>query len=382
VIAPESSPAATPQLRETITINTPGQPHRAELLIDQLIESANSRDGQLHECMAAITKFNSKSFGAKAKASDAINWIFQNKGIATSSEAGDVILDEKRKMSGLGAAKLLTEKVLDELELQVVTSTLQLASTLGAPAPNKLEQNKASRQLEDLVGMEMANRAKMILSNQSSFEFFRPCDDIWNVSQLERRVQTAAQAAASNDRIVGEIRSDLHKYNTHSPAIVVSQKLVRTSLCIASLSPSMVGPAAQVLLFGYVLLSGGSEESKLMRELYMDKRLECRASALREEAHLAFDNYRMGIMTKNKVLTAVSQQLLEKLTSPALARQFLSAPQCPTLDDRTVQQVVYQDGPTESKLSGGRALVAEDGSQEVSNEGADNQMRFVIDVGH
>jgi len=371
-----SSSAAAPQLRETITVNTPA-PAQADLISD-LIESASSRDSQVHECLETINKFNSKTLNVKAKANDAINWIFLTKGISSSSEAGDVILDEKRKMTGLGAAKLLKEKVLDDLELQVVTSTLQLASTLGAPAANKLEQEKAARQLEDLVGKEAADGAKMILANQARHDFTVPCNDIWNVTQLQHRVQAATQAAALNDRIVGEIRADLHKYNTHSGAGLVSQKLVRTSLCIASLSPSLVGPAAQALLFGYVLLSGGSEEAKIMHELYMDKRLECRANLLGEEAHLAFDNFRMGVMTNNRVLASVSEQLLQKLTSPALAHDLLTAAICPAIDDRAAEQVVYQAG---ANASGHNALVSVDHMQESSPEDADSQMRFVIDVG-
>jgi len=371
---------ATPQLQSTISV-TERQPVRSDF-IDDLVDAASARDAQVNECNEAIKKFASKQTSVKSHASDIIYWMFMTRGISSSTEAGNLILDERKKVTTLGGAKLMKEKVIDDLELQVVTSVLQLAATVGSPAPNKLEQDKAIRQLEDLVGKEMAENTRATLLNHANDAVPVPCNDIWNVTQLQHRLQTTTQAAALNDRIVGEISADLHRYSVHSKASFVSQKIVRTSLSVVSLTPTIVGPAAQLLLFGYVFLSGGSEETKVMRELYMDKRLETRASVLREEAHLVFDNFRMGVMTKNQVLTTVSQHLLAKLTSPEFADQLLTASKCPTVDEKAMQQVVYKDPSIDSKVIPSESTASSDAhTQSVIKEG-DAGMRFVVDAGH
>jgi len=363
--ASESSSAAeTPQLHEIITVNENEDRSSTDFFTD-LIDTANKRDSRVQESVAEVNKYGAKLFLIKSQASDALNFIFMHKGVSVSSEAGDVILDEKIKMNGLGAARLLHEKVRDELELQVIASTLQLATAVGSSDMSTTEADTATTQLANLVGDEAANRAKTAFSNQSAAMLAPPSGNIWNVPQLQRRIQAAVEAAAMNDRICSEVRDDVHRYNTHTSAMLGVHRIVQTALCITSLSPNVIGPASQALLFGYVLMTGGSEQNKLLKELYMDKRLECRAIALREEAHLAFDNYHLGILTKNKALTAASQQLLAKLTSPTLAQQLLNSPDCPVIAVQTVEQVLEQDCPEtgkQKKLFAGRKTVSVKGA--------------------
>jgi len=334
------SSKATLKLQETVTVTAVVGPQST--ILSDLIDAANKRDPKVQRSTAEVNKYGEKIFLFKTQASDAINSVFMHKGVSVSSEAGDVILDEKLKLNGLGAAKLLNEKLRDELELQVIASTLELASAIGSAEPTNSDIDEATKQLATLVGDENANKARIALANQMAGLVSAPAGKVWSVPQLEHRVQTAVQAAAINDRIADDIRHDVHKYNTHTSTILGAHRFLRTALCIASLSPNAIGPAAQGLLFGYVLMTGGSEQSKLLKELYMDKRLESRATALREESHLAFDNYRVGVLTKNKVLASVSEQLLGKLTTPVMAHQLLTSAECPVVDAHTVEQALAE----------------------------------------
>ena len=79
------------------------------------------------------------------------------------------------------------------------------------------------------------------------------------------------------------------------------------------MTPTFVGPAAKTALVAFVMATGGPEQCKLLKELYLDKRLESRCKALNEEAHLAVDNYQLALLTKNPVLLGYSESLVGQM---------------------------------------------------------------------
>ena len=146
----------------------------------------------------------------------------------------------------------------------------------------------------------------------------------WSLTQTRTRIESAVQAAATTDPIVKELQEDVHHFNHHKTSTMVAHRMVRVALSTVSLAPSVVGPAAQALMFGYLAITGGTEQEKLLRELYLDKRLSCRARLLSEQAHLAFENYQLASMTNNKLLMECSEQLVGKMTNPDLATKLLT----------------------------------------------------------
>jgi hypothetical protein len=115
----------------------------------------------------------------------------------------------------------------------------------------------------------------------------------------------------------------VHKYNQHTQITNTAQRVVRVALNVASLTPNFVGPASQAVLFGYVMLTGGSEQSKIMKELYMDKRLQSRASLLNQEADLAIHQYQLGSATNNLALVACSELLVSRMVGQDAAEKLL-----------------------------------------------------------
>ncbi len=133
------------------------------------------------------------------------------------------------------------------------------------------------------------------------------------ITGARRRLRSAISTAVKRDPIVDEVTNDVHRYNTHSSPVLAAHRAVRTALCVISLAPNIAGPAAQVALFASVVLSGGSESSKVMKELYMDKRLESRVETLAEETHLILENHKIGVLTNNASLARCSEELLVRL---------------------------------------------------------------------
>ncbi|HEY9772430.1 MAG TPA: hypothetical protein V6C81_01330 [Planktothrix sp.] len=294
-----------------------------EKTIAELTTAALNQNVDVLRAQAVVAHFKNKKAMLKQRADDALNSVFMFKGVSLSSEAGDVILDEKLKIDSLGAANYYKQQVQDELEMKVLATFLQTASTIGDTRSTPEDIQQSEKQLSDLVGGGAAEKAVAQLRDMPARSLREYTAHDINVLGNLQRSMSALQAAAKKDPIVEEIKTEVHSFNQHSQVVMGLHRLVRVSLSVASLAPNVVGPASQAVLFGYVVLSGGSEQSKVFKELYMDKRLDCRAATLREEVHLAFDNYKTGLLTHNSLLMASSMGVLSRLTSPTMAADLV-----------------------------------------------------------
>jgi hypothetical protein len=146
----------------------------------------------------------------------------------------------------------------------------------------------------------------------------------WDVVDLQSIAHDAAAAAARRDPIVGEIRNDLMHFSTHRKGVESTHKTARVTLSTLSLCPSVIGPAAQATLFGYFAVACGPEASKLLSELYLDKRLSTRAQLLQQETRLILESYQMGAVTHNRQLQYCSQQMLTRLAGTTAAQSLLA----------------------------------------------------------
>jgi hypothetical protein len=67
-------------------------------------------------------------------------------------------------------------------------------------------------------------------------------------------------------------------------------------------TPSIISPVAQIALLTFLTATGGPEEAKLLKELYLDRRIECRYKMLNQETTQAINNYNVAAITGNTVL--------------------------------------------------------------------------------
>lgn len=320
-------PDTAQKLQGGVTISVPDA--FGSCVVD-LVQTAEKQNEDFTRYSEAVDHYSTLGRRVRHRAGDALNYTLMYKGISASSEAGDVILGEKEKLKSLASAQYLRQKTHDDLQLKVLSGVMQLAMAMGNG--DELDRNTQFKQGQDeltkLVGKEQTDRTIAVLKSMRDHEALQAktiSKPIWSVSQTQKRIQSAVQAAALADPIVKEIETDVHKYNHHGNATLVGHRLVRVALSTVSLAPSLVGPAAQALLFGFLAVSGGTEQEKLLSELYLDKRLSSRARLLSEEAHLAFENYQLAAMTNNKLLMSCSEQIVTRMTSGDTAAKLLNA---------------------------------------------------------
>jgi hypothetical protein len=267
---------------------------------------------------------------------DMINFCILIKGVSPSSEGGDIILGEKSKLKGLASAVYLRQKTSDEAELQLTSATIQLAGGLGNPdtAEGQAQISESMQEITKLAGKEAADKALSQLKQWQTADAGTTLPvvnkPLWTVAEVKTHIDEALAASLGNDAVMTDIKDAIHHFNHHSDNVMAAHRVARTALCLASLTPDFVGPAAQVVLFTYITITGGTEQEKILRELYIDKRLTSRVDLLGEQAHLAIYSYQLAALTQNSLLMNCSKQLLTRLCGTDTANRLLS----PTGADR------------------------------------------------
>ncbi|MGH9548133.1 MAG: hypothetical protein ACRD3W_02115, partial [Terriglobales bacterium] len=273
---------------------------RAGARIDELLEAALDRDPRTAVLDQAVKHYRKTSQKVIAETKDATDYLIPYRGFGPSSEAGDVILDEKVKLKSRASAEFARQKQIDETHIKVVSSVMQLAMGLGMTDQTRGEEVTQSgyESLKQLVGDEEADRTKQELLTWSKGKEMPESvtrRGIWDVTQKQDKHKLVVETSLDEDPVVTEIKRRLHKYNQKSKLAMASSHVIQATLGAASLTPTFIGPAAKTALLAYIMATGGPEQVKIMKELYLDKRFESRCKVVNEEAHLALDNYEIAI---------------------------------------------------------------------------------------
>lgn len=286
--------------------------------VDELLDAALQRDARTEVLNKAVAHYRTKTQRVVAEAKDTADYLIPYRGFGPSSEAGDVILGEKLKLKSRASAEYARQQHVDELHIKVVSNMMQIAMGLGTADSTKRAETvgQGYAALKDLVGEEETERT-MELLNTWMHDLNIPesiySQGAWDVATRQQKFKTVLQNALEDDPVLHEITKRLHKYNQRSKFARASAHVVQTVLGTASLTPSFVGPAAKTALVAFVMATGGPEQCKLLKELYLDKRFESRWKALNEETHLALENYHVAILTRNPVLLACSESLIDQM---------------------------------------------------------------------
>lgn len=314
--------------RLDVSINLSDAEDAVEGRIDQLLDVALARDPQTKVFDKAVAHYRTRTQRVVAEAKDTADYLVPYRGFGPSSEAGDIILDEKVKLKSRASAEYARQRHIDEMHVKVVSNVMQIAMGLGTPDKARSEQTIAQgySSLKELVGAEETERTLELL-NTWMREINVPdsvySQGAWDVATRQEKYKTVLAKALEDDPILHQITKRLHKYNHRSKFARASSHVVQTVLGTAALTPSFVGPAAKAALVAFVMATGGPEQCKLLKELYLDKRFESRWKVLNEEAHLALENYHVAILTKNPVLLACSESIIDQMTGTDTAEKVL-----------------------------------------------------------
>ncbi len=309
--------------------------------VDQLLNSALSKKSAFTKSESAVSRYRAPKQKTWTKMKDASNFLVPWHGFGPSSEAGDVILNEKVKLKSLEAAEYARQREVDDTHLAVVEKMLCLAETAGAPA--SLEQparvNIALSELSELTSTDDAQKTLEMIKELDTSEVtevvssteFKPL----SVVDRKRKWKELSESFISNDPVAQEVSRRLHLYNKRGAVTNIGGHVVQTTLGMANLMPNVLAPASQGCLMAYEMANGGTEESKLIKELYLEKRLQSRCQSLVQEAHLAIDTYESAMTTHNYSLAALARSIMTDLG-----------------DARTTASVLDCHSATQPKLAG------------------------------
>jgi hypothetical protein len=248
------------------------------------------------------------------------------KGFERSSEAADVILNEKVKLKSKASVAYAQQRQADLLHAKIVAAMMQIAMGCGLESKEEsvLAEREGYDELAQLVGEDQASATVQFLSSwceqqpKSILVEYQPLAGPLQINAERDRIM---RHAMDSDTVMVQIKTGLHKFNRRSNFARATAKVVNTSLSIAALSPSFISPAAQVAWCAYIMTQGGPEEAKLLKEIYLAKRFESRWHMLDQEASLALSSYNTAVYAHNPALLAFSQFIMARTAEPNSAKE-------------------------------------------------------------
>lgn len=292
----------TPQLAPTRAL----QGRVIDLDLDSIVTIALNKNPQYGAYSEAVNKYNTPYQKAVAQGKDALDYMLPYRGFGPSSEGGDVILGENSRVKGLSSAVYLKQKLIDETHLKVTAAILEMAMGIGSN--NDKTTLNGYNSLKSLIGDE-ADKVKQSISSLSG----SPRDANWSILEKQDRFKALIKGSIEGDQVVKDVVAAVNKYNHKSKASMTVSHIVEPLLGAVSLTPMFIGPMARGILLDYVMMTGGSEENKLLKEIYLDRRLESRVMLITEEGHMTLDAVQIGYLTNNSTLSAVAESLIDEM---------------------------------------------------------------------
>jgi len=285
--------------------------------IDDLVKAALDK---VHRAELLAKEKHYKTTLARLAAStrDLAELCTEYKGFEQSSEAADIILDEKYKLKSGSAVAYVKQKQADTTHERIITALMQIATGIGAT--DQEQGNAAIRdgvaEIQDLTDADQAQKTVETLKTwcQSQKVMFHP--PLAGPMAIQAECHDVLGRAIQGDPVVKEVTKSLHKFNGRSKLARVTAKVVNTTLSITELSPTIISPASQIAWTAYIMTQGGPEESKLLKEVYLAKRFENRYQTLNNETSLAVNSYNSALMSQNPALLAFSQFVIGQLCQP------------------------------------------------------------------
>lgn len=296
--------------------------------LNKLVDCALKNNSQMDKLDKAVAHYRTTTQKTVAVSKDLAEYVFDYQGFGPSSEAGDIVLGEKLKIKSRASAEYARQQLVDSTHCQVTSGTMELAMGLGMADKSRGRQIASSGydQLKSMVGEEEATKTKELivaLCQDINIPDSVYNKNIWSTSERQKKQDMLLSKAISNDPVLQEITKCVHKYNKHSKVSSTASHLLQPTLSLASAAPFFIGTAAIGALITFVAATGGSEQGKIVKELYLDKRCQSRTKVLNEDIHMALDNYELGMVTHNPALIACAESMIGQLVGADTVEEVL-----------------------------------------------------------
>ncbi|MBX9941818.1 MAG: hypothetical protein K2Y32_21305 [Candidatus Obscuribacterales bacterium] len=311
--------------------------------------TAMERDPEVVSADQNLFKMQGSGQSAKEMSKNFLHYLLNYRGVGPSSAGANALMERKIKASSTLSAELKWEKAVDEKYVSTVNACAELADALdredAAERAQALSDAKANLNL--LVGEEETNKLVDKFQNlKATLPATLPNPGSLGVAAERARIRTLEEAVIKQDPILSATSQKLAKYTVTTKTEVVTGA-VQTALGVAGLAPSLIGPCAQLVKTAFILSTGGSEENKLYKEVFLFKRIEVRARTISQLSSTAVRSYHMACMTKRPLLAAYAQSLMSKMTDADTVSKIVSG----NLDTRLVAPVNPATASLEAKAA-------------------------------
>ncbi|CAN5514348.1 hypothetical protein BH11CYA1_BH11CYA1_02570 [soil metagenome] len=285
-----------------------------------------------------------------------VHYLVNYRGVGPSSASANALMEKEINTSSKLSTELKWEKAIDEKYVDIVNACAEAADALDREASGEgvSSVNEANNTLTDLVGKAEADKlmAKFRkLRSEMPDTIKAQSPKSFGISTERSQINALQEAVLKQDPILAEVAEKLSKYQVKKGTEVVSG-VVQGALGVAGLAPSFVGPAAQIVKTAFILSTGGSEENKLYKEVFLFKRLEVRSRTINHLATSSIRNYNIGTLTNRPFLAAYSKALMEQMTDQATIAKIIKGDTGTKLSSNAPTSNVTQAAPaSDSKLA-------------------------------
>jgi hypothetical protein len=328
--------------------------------IDEALATAITRSAEAQKNEQKASKYAKTAQRAWKATKSTVNFMLDDRGFLPSIEGGQLMLDENIKAHDKASAECAKQMWLDKTHDKVVADIVEMVTGLGATDAAKHQQlvGDAMQSLISYDGEPVARHVydRLAAWSDSQQRLYSPWPyptnmAEWSVKERQSKVDMIVSTVDKNDPIVEEVTKRVHKYSKHSKVAVGTSQVVSTVCNVASLTPTLIGPAAQGALLIFSLGTGGFEEDKLLSEMYLGKRYQSRQGSIKNQALMALDAYQLAMETHNAALGSCSASLVRRLGGENLWRAVcLNTPMPETTAPIPPSPVSAQLPPTTSPV--------------------------------
>lgn len=289
--------------------------------MDHLLVSAMDRNGEVQQLRKSLARCRGGSYRALTRTRDVLMALLPFEGFANSKEAAALILDEKTKPDDQLTCSYQLQRVVDQIQPQIVLSVLEIAMAVGEPDTGESQRmiNKGTSSLAQLVGADDAQATVAMLKDwQDQLGNEKPSPGKgWDIQTYHRNISCASEAAVAQDPLIVKIDNQLLKFRHPGRAKETIAGALESAFEICRwVAPGFGTPAAAAFAKALVVAAaGGPEEDKVLTELYLSKRIESRCESISNQVQMAMTSYQMATLQGNRIFADCSQAIVSTLAT-------------------------------------------------------------------
>ena len=296
---------------------------------NKLTDLAYQKDETGQDLEALVKKMKSKSHKATVAAKEFAYTMVPYRGFGPSKSGANILLEQVKKVNTLAGAEYLKQRCMDNLHTKIVTNLLEISQGLDSQdkAQGALMIEAAHLQLSDLLGEDKAAETVKMMTDWSK-ELSVPASAYeqphWDVATVQQNVRVATGTSVAQDPVFATVVKKLKRYNRGKVMSAIGSAVESTCAIASFAAPGYLIPfAIQSVDGAFVVATGGSEETKMLNELYYAKRMESRWKRLNEESQLALTAYEMAIDKRSPTMLACAESIMQQLCGVDNAKVIL-----------------------------------------------------------